>query len=190
MQRVAALALLALAACRPPATDDYVERVALDRARGEQREPLASPEVEGAIWAGSGGPDRIVYGQPGETPLLALSCEGEGTLRTLRITRFAATDPEAKALMALVGNGHIARLKVDAEFTGRVWLWEGRYAPSDPQLDVLTGPRQVEATIPGAGTLVLNPSPRPGRLVERCRRLETPAPTLDAEQPEEPLPPA
>jgi hypothetical protein len=185
VRRAAAVALALLAACRPPATDEYVERLQLDRARGEAREPLASPQVEGAIWAGSGGPDRIVYGKPGERPLFALACEGEGTLRALRMTRFAATDPKAKALMALIGNGHIARLKVDAKWNGKAWLWEGRYAPGNPQLDVLTGPREVEATIPGAGTVKFNPSPRPGELVERCRRLAAP----EAEPLPDPAPP-
>jgi hypothetical protein len=183
MRRVAALALVAIAACRPPAADEYVERLQLDRARGERRELVTSPDIEGAIWAGSEGPDRIVYGKPGERPLFAIACEGEGTLRALHMTRFAATDPRAKALMALVGNGHIARLKVDAAWNGRAWLWEGRYAPANPQLDVLTGPRAVEATIPGAGTLTFNPSPRPGELIERCRRLAAPAESLEAEQP-------
>lgn len=190
MRRGAAFALVALAACRPPASDEYVERVPLDRARAEVREPIASPDVEGALWAVGGSPDRIVYGKPGETPLFALECDGSGTLRGLRMTRFAAADPQAKALMALVGNGHIARLEVDAEHNGKAWLWEGRYAPADPRLEVLTGPREVEATIPGAGTLTLNASPRPGALVERCRRLAEPAEPFVEQRPPALLPPA
>jgi len=184
MRRAAILVLVGLAACRPPASDDYVERVALDRARGEQRAPIGSPQVEGAIWAG-GGPDRIVYGKPGQAPLLALECAGEGSLRRLEITRFAAADPRAKALMALVGNGHVARLKINAEWTGTAWLWQGGYAPDDPRLEVLTGPREVEATVPGAGTLKLNPSPSPAQLIEHCRRLTAPetepAPSVEPE---------
>ena len=182
MRRALPLVLAGLAACHPPAADDYVERVPLDRARGEQRAPIASPQVEGAIWARSGGIDRIVYGKPGQAPLLALECAGEGAQRTLAITRFAEADPQAKALMALVGNGHIARLKIDAAWNGKAWLWQGSYAPGDPRLEVLTGPREVEATIPGAGTLKLNPSPRPPELVERCRRLTAPE--------DQPTPPA
>lgn len=189
MHRAAALALVALAACRPPASDEYVERVPLDRARGEVRQPIASPDVEGAVWA-SAGADRIVYGKPGQAPLFALACVRDGDPWTVRMTRFVAADPQAKALMALIGNGHMARLKVDANYNGKAWLWEGAYAPADPRLDVLTGPRAVEATVPGAGTLELNPSPRPGELIERCRRLAAPAATLDAQQPEEAPPPA
>lgn len=187
MRSAAALVLLALAACRPPAADDYVERVSLDGARTQVREPLASPDVEGAIWA-SVGTSRLVYGKPGAAPLFALACEGEDRLRTVHMTRFAATDRGAKALMALVGNGHIARLKVDAEWNGRAWLWEGRNIPNDPRLDVLTGARKVEVTVPGAGTLALNPSPRPGELIERCRRLA--APEAEEEDADAPLAPA
>lgn len=175
MRRLAVLVLATLAACRPPAADDYVERVQLDRARGQVREPLASPDTQGAIWASSGGPDRIVYGKPGQTPLFAIACAGTGTLRRLEITRFAAADPKAKALLALIGNGHMARLKVDAAWNGKAWLYQGAFAPNDPELDVLTGLRQVEATIPGMGTVVLNPSPRPGEVIERCRRLAAPS---------------
>lgn len=173
MRRAASLTLLALAACRPPATDGYVERVPLDGARAQQHEPIASPDTEGAIWAG-GGPARIVYGKPGKTPFFALACAGHGPARTVHAIRFVAADPGAKALMAMVGNGHISRLKVDAERNGKVWLWEGHYAPDDPRLDVLTGPRKVEVTVPGAGTLELNLSPRPRELIERCRRLSEP----------------
>ena len=34
---------------------------------------------------------------------------------------------------------------------------------------MLTGNREVEATVPGAGSVILNPSALPGELVERCR---------------------
>ena len=166
--------LAAIAACRPPATDDYVERVALDRARGEQREPLASPDTEDAIWA-KPGPDRLLYGLPGQTPYLALACVDDRVQPMIEVTRYAATDPRAKALMALVGNGHISRLKVDAAWNEKAWIWRGAYSPENPQLEVLTGPRSVEVTIPGAGTLELNPSPLPGELVQRCRELAAPA---------------
>lgn len=184
MRYAACLALAVVAACRPPASDDYVERVAFDEAREEPREPLASPESQGAIWA-SLGPDRLVYGQPGKTPYLALACNTDAGQPTFEVTRFAATDPRAKALMALIGNGHISRLEVDAAWNGTAWIWQGAYPPEDPRLEVFTGPRAVEATIPGAGTLKLNPSPRPGELVERCRRLGAPQ-----EDPGEPTAPA
>ncbi len=33
------------------------------------------------------------------------------------------------------------------------WRWEGTYPANAPELDVFTGQRDVEATLPGAGTL-------------------------------------
>ena len=45
----------------------------------------------------------------------------------------------------------------------------GVVAADDARMDVLTGTRQVEATVPGAGSVILNSSPLPGELVETCR---------------------
>ncbi len=163
------VALLLICACKPPATDEYVERVDLAETRGTVGEPLPSPDVEGAVWADSGA-NRIVYGIPGQVPFLALACEGGAGAGQIHITRFAAADARAKALFALIGNGHIARLPVDAKWNGQAWLWEGSIPADDPRTEVLTGTRKVTATLPGAGMLDLNPSPKPSQLVEACRR--------------------
>lgn len=174
MKRFITALLVVVAACRPPASDRYVERVALADTKDGPRVLMASPDVEGAIWAGSGGPERIVFGQPGSAPLLALECAGDRAERAVVVTRFAATDAEAKGMMALIGNGHVERLKIDARRSGNGWLWEGRYAPADTRLDAITGARGLELTIPGAGTLKLPAGTRPGELIERCRRLSSP----------------
>ncbi|RXZ65613.1 hypothetical protein [Pelagerythrobacter rhizovicinus] len=164
-----AVALVALAGCKPPASDDYVARVALDEARTYASEPLPSPDTGGALWAESDRPGRILYGKPGEAPLMSLACEDADNGKRIHITRFAAADPKAKAVLALIGNGHVARLYVDATWNGRAWLWEGYAAADDPNLEVLTGPRRIEATVPGAGSVELNPSERPRHLIEMCR---------------------
>ena len=166
--------LVALAACRPPASDRYVQRIELGADNDRPHVLAESPQVEGAIWATSGGPERIVFGKPGSSPYLALACIGSGPNRAVEVTRFAQTDPQAKGMMALVGNGHVERLKIDAEWNGRGWLWRGRYRPTDTRLDALTGVRKLELTIPGAGTLKLEGDPRPGQLIELCRRLTAP----------------
>ena len=170
MRRKIALAatLVALAGCKPPAAEDYVARVALDTAERYASDPLPSPDTEGALWAPGDGELRILYGKPGEASLMALACEDGGDGKRIHITRFAPADPRAKAILALIGNGHVVHLNVDATWNGRAWLWEGYAAADDPQLEVLAGPRRVEATIAGAGSLVLNPSQMPRRLIEAC----------------------
>lgn len=162
--------LVLVSACKPPASEDYLARIDLADAAGLASEPLPSPDVTHAVWADGSIAGRIVYGVPGQVPYLALTCErsipGPGKIRFIR---FAAADPQAQALFALVGNGHIVRIAVDATWNGRAWLWEGTVPADDPDLAVLTGKRTVAATLPGAGQLDLNPSPLPGELVEACR---------------------
>ncbi len=166
---ILAWAALSLAACKPPASDEYLKRVDLTQAGSFASEPLPSPETEGAIWAESDRTGRILYGIPGSTPLLALACESSGKEPLLQLTRFAPADPRAKALMALVGNGHVARIPVDAAWNGSAWLWQGSREARGDTWEVLTGPRSVEATLPGAGTVTLNPSQRPSQLIAQCR---------------------
>ncbi|MFT6609192.1 MAG: hypothetical protein ACJA1G_001285, partial [Qipengyuania sp.] len=132
------------------------------------------PDTEGAIWAPAAEGARLLYGKPGERPLFAVECLSDGSEPMLGYTRFARADADAQAVLALIGNGHVARLKIDAVQVGDVWRWEGAIAAADQRLDVLTGNREVEATVPGAGSVILNPSALPGELVERCRALGEP----------------
>lgn len=171
------LLLLTLAACKPPASDDMADRGAVQDARAMPSAPIASPDVTGAVWAQTATPDKILYGKPGQPALVALACNT--AVKKIELTRYAIADAETSALMPLIGNGHIARLPVEAEWNGTVWLWQGSYAPGLPDLDVLTGPREVELTIPGAGTVLLNPSQRPGLLIDQCRARFAPPPQPD-----------
>ncbi len=163
------LGLLLLSACKPPAADNYVERVELKERSRMASPSLPSPNVEGAVWAQAGDALRILYGIPGEVPMLALACRFPGSEPTLHVTRFSRADPEAKALMAFVGNGHIARVPMDAVHNGRAWLWEGDIPAQTYALGALTGPRKLTATLPGAGLVGLNASPLPGELIASCR---------------------
>ena len=164
MLRAVTFASLAfLAACKPPASDEYHGRSEVSDERTRPAEPVQSPDTEGAAWA-MGQSGRLLYGQPGEAPLMALGCE-DGTLV---YTRFERADANAKAVLALIGNGHVERLWVDAEQDGDAWLWRGRLPADDPRLAVLTGRNRVEATIPGAGSLVLNASHKPAEFITQC----------------------
>lgn len=162
-------ALPLLAACQAEPQDPYVERVPLEEAQQFASEPVPSPDVTDAVWAVSKPNERLLYGIPGQTPMLALACERKHGSGTLTFTRFIAADAKAKALMALVGNFHVARIPVDAVWNGRAWLWEGSVDASHGDMDVLTGPREVELTIPGAGSLLLGSSTLPGDMVSTCR---------------------
>ncbi|MBX7482450.1 hypothetical protein [Qipengyuania qiaonensis] len=189
MSRTLALLPLAiLVACKPPASDDYVERARIDEPARGPSEPIDSPDTEDAIWAPAGEGARLLYGKPGDRPLFAIECLSDGSEPMLGYTRFARADAHSKAILALIGNGHVSRLKIDAAQVGNVWRWEGAVEVNDSRLDVLTGSREVEATVPGAGSLVLNSSALPGELVERCRDLAEPL-TPDEPMPE-PSPPA
>ena len=166
---LALLPLTVLAACKPPASDDYVERTRVGEPAAGPSEPIDSPDTENAIWAPAASGQRLLYGTPGERPLFAVECLSDGSEPMLGYTRFARADADAQAVLALIGNGHVARLKIDAVQIGDVWRWEGAVAADDARMDVLTGTRQVEATVPGAGSVILNSSPLPGELVETCR---------------------
>ena len=175
MRRIAPLfPILLLAACKPPAADDYVERTRIGGAVQGPSEPIDSPDVEDAIWAPAQEGVRLLYGEPGQRPLFAIECLADGGEPMLSYTRFAKADAHAKAVLALIGNSHVTRLKIDAARVGETWRWEGSTEAIDPRWDVLTGTREVEATVPGAGSLILNPSTLPGELVERCRALAEP----------------
>ena len=163
------LGLLIISACKPPPSDEAVSHgVVIDLARGPSQ-PIDSPDSSKAIWADSKTPGRLIYGNPGETPMLALSCIEVGEYRALRFTRFALADAGAGAFLALIGNAHVARLPVDATAHGDAYLWEAALPADDPKWEVLTGRREVTATIPGAGMITINPSDKPAALIEKCR---------------------
>ena len=157
-------ATLPLMACKPSASQDYAVRGEAVEERTTPSLPVASPDTQGAEWVRSTDGERLLYGQPGQTPYFALGCE-DGMLA---YTRFVAADADAKAVLALIGNGHVVRLWIDAEQQGDAWLWRGHLPADDPRLEVLTGRNRVEATVPGAGSLILNASGAPGEFVSRC----------------------
>ncbi len=158
-----------LAACQRPAGENYTERAPDMPHRTAPSAPLDSPDTTGAIWSRAKSGERLLYGRPGKSPLIALACTRGDATNRVKITRFVAADPEAGAIMVLIGNGHRARLPTASVWNGRGWLWEASYPAALPDLDVFTGRRGIDLTLPGAGKVVLNPSALPGQLVERCR---------------------
>ena len=171
MRALPILLFAALAACKPPPTDADMRRDMPEAAPSFASDPLPSPESEGALWAPSREVEgRLIYGQVGAAPLLALEClESEGSAPSLRITRYADADVDATALLALIGNGHIGRLPVEAREVGGRIRWQGEVLASDLRWEPLAGPRRVTVTVPGAGMVTINPSGLTGDLVEQCR---------------------
>ena len=170
--RVALLCCALLAACSPPATDQYAARDREVAQTDTVLPPIASPDTTNAVWAPTQGdaeaPERVVFGEPGTPPLFALACSENEDGPVIRLTRFNTVEDGAQALIAVIGNGHIARWKVDATPRGSRNVWEGDVPLEDEDLEMFAGPRRIEATVPGGGSLELPADPLPARLIARC----------------------
>ena len=172
MRQFAIVSLLFLAtACKPPPTDADMQRDLPEEAVSSASAPLPSPDSEGANWVISSDSDlRIIYGLPAQPVLLALEClQPNSAVPQIQITRYTPADEGAGALLALVGNGHIGRIQVDATEIGGRDIWQGSLDAARTEWEPLAGPRDLNATVPGGGMVTLNPSPLPGQFVEACR---------------------
>jgi hypothetical protein len=161
-------ALTLLAACGEPAPQQ-AQRISLEEARHVPVEPPISPDTEGAVWAVSDSGQAIRFGLAGQPRWMSLECDLSETPALLRIVRHAPARPGQKALFPVIGNGMISRFKVEAALSEGEWRWEGALAASDPALDVFTGPRELQATLPGGGSLMMAGSRVPGEFVNWCR---------------------
>lgn len=159
-----------LAACERVPEPVDAQRISLEEARGDIREPLASPETSEATWTVSGNGQSIGFGNTGQAPFLSLACRVRDNPPTITVIRHAPARPGEKALFPVIGNGIIARFKVDALLRDNEWRWEGTLPADDALLEVFTGARQIEATLPGAGTLLIGGSRIPGEFIAWCRK--------------------
>ena len=163
-------AALLLAACGDGGDAPVqAQRISFAEARAKVAEPLPSPDTAGARWTVTNDDQAIAFGRAGAAPLLSLACDLRKTPAQLRIVRHVAARPGEKALLPVIGNGTISRFKVDAALGGGEWRWEGEFLAGDPQFDVFTGPLELEATLPGGGTLKIAGSRIPGEFVNWCR---------------------
>jgi hypothetical protein len=164
-------ALAALAACeRAPDAPAQAQRISLEAARQVPAPPLLSPDTKQASWSVAANGQSIAFGNPAEPPLLSLACQLREQPARLEIVRHAPARPGAQALFPVLGNGMISRFKLDAALAAGEWRWQGALPASDPQLDVFTGPNNLEATLPGGGTLLIGGSRIPGEFVRWCRQ--------------------
>ena len=145
------------------------QRISLEDARAEVAEPLLSPDTTGAKWKVTANGQAIDFGRAGSEPWLTLACNIREAPATLTLIRHAPARPGLKALFPVLGNGMISRFEVDAALHDGEWRWEGTLPAADPQLEVFAGPRELQATLPGAGSLLIEGSRIPGEFVEWCR---------------------
>ncbi|MFC3173887.1 hypothetical protein ACFOD9_06450 [Novosphingobium bradum] len=153
-----------------PVSGTYPARLALDQGPLPVEAP--PPQPQGGAWsaAGSSANDGVAFGIPGQPALFTLACTHDAAgVAHLAISRHTRAEAGAKALLALIGNGRIARLPVDAALPGEAGSWQGAIPATDARLDVLKGGNRIEATLPGGGTLLLPASGEPGHLLESCR---------------------
>jgi hypothetical protein len=165
-----ASSLALLAACKPPPTDTDITRDLPEPEPAYASAPLPSPVSDGAVWALSPtNADRLIYGVPGSPALLALTCLADGPDPRLRLTRLSPADTGAGALMALVGNGHMGRIEVDALEVSDRTVWRAEVDAADDRLEPLAGPRSLTVTVPGAGMVTIEDNALAMQFLEACR---------------------
>ena len=162
--------LLPLVACDRAEEPVDPQRISLDAARGEAREPLASPDTDDARWTVAPNGQAVAFGNAGERPFLSLACRVKDDPPTIRVIRHAEAGPGEKALFPVIGNGTISRFKADAALEDDEWRWQAVVPADDALLEVFTGAREIEATLPGAGSLIISGSRVPGEFIAWCRR--------------------
>lgn len=169
---IAATLLLLVAACEPSQPDPAaVERIDLDAPVEREPKPNGGlPDAAGAGWEVAPDGRSLRYANPAGEPLLSLACllPADEPAR-IKLVQFAPAPPGARAMFAVVGNGMVARVMMDAELADNRWRWEGSVPADAPKLDVLTGDREIIATMPGGGEIEMAASPLPRELVNWCR---------------------
>ena len=170
--------LLTLTACAPSGGDHEQAQAGAQANRGVIRlalpsepAPLETPpqQPEGAVWSPLGG-GGVAFGLPGQPPLFEVSCThtADGTAR-LRFTRRARAEEGAQALLAVEGNGHVARIAVNVTRAGDPGEWQGEINAAKETAGSIKGGEKMIATLPGGGALKLPPYPEAGKLLDACR---------------------
>ena len=163
-------ALLAVTACDRAEAPIDGQRISLEAVRGEARQPLPSPNTENARWTVAPNGQAVAFGNAGKRPFLSLACRVKDDPPTIRVIRHVEARPGEKALFPVIGNGTTSRFKADAALDDGEWRWQASLPADDALLEVFTGPREIEATLPGAGTLKIGGSRIPGEFITWCRR--------------------
>ena len=173
MRGIAAVALLALAACsqeEPPAPVQAERMTLSDAGNGAPSStPLTLPDLTDTRWTVDEDGQAIHFGLSDDDPLLSLDCRLDTATPEMHIIRHAKTRPGMKALFPVQGNGLRSRFLADAALENGEWRWEAVVPADDPSLEVFTGPRELKATMPGAGMMEIPGSRIPGEFITWCR---------------------
>lgn len=167
-RRAIQLAAVLLTACSQSPQQPTDRPVDAVRVALPDPAPLPSPRARDAKAVWNGGSGQAGFGYPGEAPLLTLAC----TAGRIVVTRNEFAEPGAQALLALIGNGTILRLPVDAvKLPGAAYpVWQGALAADDPKAEVF-GTGSVAATLPGGGKIELGGGGAMQGVVQTCRAL-------------------
>lgn len=165
----AVLLMLAPGACHRAEEPVEAQRIALDKVPSHGEQPLPSPDTTGAAWTLSANGQSLDFGQAGERPFLTLACNPTTDPPQITIIRHARSRAGEKALFPVVGYGKISRFAVDAAHVDGEWRWQGSLPADDPQLEVFDTTHDLEATLPGGGTVKVNGSDAPGQFIAHCR---------------------
>jgi hypothetical protein len=144
------------------------QRISLADAGQRAEQPIVSPDTNGARWIVAGSGQAVELAKAGQQPYLTLTCQ-PGLQPMVRIVRHVAGRVGEQALFPVLGNGKSSRFKLDVIRGGEDWQWQGQVPAADPQLDVFSGSAELEATLPGGGTLLIAGSSLPGGFVAWCR---------------------
>ena len=167
--RLPLLAMILVPAACGSNGEGETRRFTREQTHGNTDAVLASPDTTDAKWTVSDDGQSIAFGNNGAEPFLSLTCRMRDDPPQLAIARHVPARPGQKAIFPVIGNGAISRFKVDAALVGGKWRWQGAVDATDPQLAVFTGPRTLEATLPGGGSLVVGASRIPAEFVRWCR---------------------
>ena len=160
---------LALAACHREQAPVEGQRISLSEVHSESEEPLPSPDTKGASWTVAQTGQAIDFAKPGERPFVSLTCSVKAGQPQITVIRHAPARPGEKALFPVIGNRIISRFEVDAALIDNEWRWQGTLPADDPLLEVFEGPRELQATLPGGGTVKIAGSGVPGQFLTWCR---------------------
>ncbi len=163
--------LLTLAACSPSGDQQQSPNNAIRVPLPTEPAPAEAPPVqpEGAAWSNLAD-GSVAFGLTGQPPLLTISCvhSPDGTPR-LHFTRRTRAEAGAQALLAIEGNGHVARVAMDVVRAGDPGEWQGAIDAARETAGAIKGGAPMVATLPGGGALKLPPGPDAGRLLDACR---------------------